>query len=95
MNVKVPKSLSGVGHVIGNRACLFYPACRATVRDTPTARCVLQSRYAIVVQAIETISIRPYHNGCTTISQYNLEWLLHMDTGVPPYTIQSVAPVAP
>jgi hypothetical protein len=95
MNVKVLKSLSGVGHVIGNRACLLYPACRATVRDTPTARCVLQKRYAIIVQPIDNISIMPYHFSCTAFSQYNLEWLLHMDTGVPPYTIQNVAPVAP
>jgi len=42
MKVKVLKSESGVGHVIGNSACLLYPACCATVRDTPTARCVLQ-----------------------------------------------------
>jgi hypothetical protein len=95
MNVKVLKSLSGVGHVSGNRACLLYPACRATVRDTPTARCVLQKRYADNVHAVDNSKYRPYHNSCTGVYHYGLERLLHMDNGVPPMTIESVPPVAP
>jgi hypothetical protein len=64
MNVQVLRSPSGVGHVIGNRACLYYPACRATVRDTPTARCVLQSRCTVPVLSLE----KHIYNGATRIA---------------------------
>jgi hypothetical protein len=64
MNVKVLKSPSGVGHVIGNRACLLYSACRATARDTPTARCVLHSRCTVVAHTLDKCTI----HGATKIA---------------------------
>ncbi len=42
MSEKVLKSPSGVGHVIGIKESILSAARRATVRDTPNARCVLQ-----------------------------------------------------
>lgn len=47
MILKVLKSPSSVGPVIRKKAYMFYPSCRAVVRYTPTARCVLESRCTV------------------------------------------------
>jgi hypothetical protein len=44
MIVKVLKSPSPVGPVTCNKAYMFYPECRAVVKYTPNARCVLHIR---------------------------------------------------
>jgi len=95
MILKVLKSPSSVGHISTNEHYLFYAARPSVVRYTLYARCVLQNRFAVIVQTIDIISLRPYHIGCTAFSYYNVEWLLHWHNGVPPYINQNVAPVAP
>jgi hypothetical protein len=44
MIVKVLKSPSSVGHINGNKLCLFYTARPSVVWYTPNARCVLHIR---------------------------------------------------
>ena len=53
MSLKVLKSPSSVGRVLGNEGYVFYSACRATVGDTPTARCVLQDRCTVTALSLD------------------------------------------
>lgn len=64
MILKVLKSPSSVGPVIRKKAYMFYPSCRAVVRYTPTARCVLQICCTVQVLSLD----KHTYNGATQIA---------------------------
>jgi len=64
MSLKVLKSPSSVGHICSSKHSNYYSACRATVRYTPNARCVLQICCTVPVLSLE----KHTYNGATQIA---------------------------